>query len=148
GVPQHFFDVVIGVFHVEAGGERLRLAAIVVADRGHFGARKPAQHREMRHLRDAARAQHADANGIVHFGAGGGAGAAGCRPAFRRYMTPVRRLAVLRPVERTPRPSSVNRHAFERLNSWPSVPLSPAVMMSSASSTNVPSIAAPLPLRT
>ena len=36
GVAQHLFDVVVGVFHLEARGERLRLADIVVADRRHF----------------------------------------------------------------------------------------------------------------
>ena len=50
-------------------------------------------------------------------------------------------------LDSTPRPSSVNRHAGERLNSNPIVPFKPAVITSSASSTNVPLIAGPLPLR-
>src|SRR5436309_5191232 len=100
----------------------------------------------MRDLRDRPGPEHPDANGVVHFGP--------VLPApcsllpVNRYMMPVRRLTLLSPLDSTPRPSTVKRHACERLNSNPIVPFNPAVITSRASSMNVPLIAAPLPLRT
>ncbi len=62
-------------------------------------------------------------------------------------MNPLRRLTVESPLETTPRPSSVNRQARESANSAPIVALNPALISSKASSTNVPLMALPLPLR-
>src|SRR5258705_9310003 len=146
GVAQHFFYVVVGVFHLEARGERLRLADIVVADRRDFDTRQAQKHGQLRDLRNRARPKHADPNRIVHLGALFPAPCA--LLSLNRYMIPVRRLAALSPLDSVPRPSSVNRQAWDRLNSNPIVPLSPAVMTSRASSTKVPLIAAPPPLRT
>src|SRR5205085_12024522 len=146
GVAQHFFNVVVGILHVEARRQRLRFADVVVADCRDLDPRQPAQHRQVRDLRDRSRPEDADANRIVHLRPV--LPATGSRPPGKRYMIPVRTLAVFRPLDSTPRPSSVKRQAFERLNSKPIVPFNPAVMTSSASSTNVPLIAGPLPFRT
>src|SRR6267378_618819 len=143
GVAEHLFDVVVGVLHLEAGGEGLRFADVVVADRDYFDAGKPPEHRQVRDLRDRAGAEHPDADWVLHL-----LPARCSLPARSRYMMPVRRLTVLSPLDSTPRPSTVKRHAEERLNSNPIVPFNPAVMTSRASSMNVPLIAAPLPLRT
>src|SRR6267378_3348176 len=146
GVAEDLFDVVVGVLNLEAGGEGLCFADIIVADRHYLDAGEPPEHRQMRDLRDRASAKHADPNGLVHLlllppGPRS-------RPPGSRYMTPVRRLTDLSPLDSTPRPSTVKRHAGERLNSNPIVPFNPAVITSRASSMNVPLIAAPLPLRT
>src|SRR5439155_95868 len=50
------------------------------------------------------------------------------------------------PLDSTPRASTVTRQCFAPISA-PIVPFPPAVIWSSASSTNVPSIALPLPLR-
>src|SRR5207249_7422904 len=142
-VAQHFLDVVVGVLHLETRRERLRLPHVVVADGSHFHTGQPPQHRQVCDLRDPARANHAHADGIVHFLP------APCSLLPRNlYINPVLRLTVFSPLDTVPRPSTVNRHAGESRNSAPILPFRPAVMTSSASSTNVPLIAAPLPLRT
>src|SRR5712671_4348215 len=143
GVAEDLLDIVVGVLHFEAGGEGLCFPDVIVADRHDLDAGQAPEHRQVRDLRDRAGSQYADADRIVHFLAL----VLGSRPARSRYMMPVRRLAVRSPLDNTPRPSTVNRQAGERLNSNPMVPLSPAVITSSASSTNVPLIAVPLPLR-
>src|SRR5207249_1012552 len=102
-------------------------------------------HRHMRDLRDRASSEDAYADRIVHLG---GLLPAPCSlPPRSRYMMPVLRLTLLSPLDSIPRPSTVKRHACERLNSNPIVPFNPAVITSRASSMNVPLIAAPLPLR-
>src|SRR6185295_2837251 len=94
--------------------------------------------------RERGARDHAHADGIVHLTpAPPPCSLLGCR----RYIRPVRKLAVCKPLDSTPRPSTVKRKARVRLNSNPIVPFKPAVTTSSASSTNVPLIAGPLPLR-
>ncbi len=45
GVTEDFFDVVVGVLHLEAGREGLRLTDVIVADRGDLDARQAPEHR-------------------------------------------------------------------------------------------------------
>src|SRR6266702_4414092 len=135
GVLQHLFDVVERLVDVEPRGEGLRLAQIVVADRRHLDSGKPPQDGEVRHLCDRARPDHGDADRVAHFP----------KPA-QRYITPVRRLTVESPLDSTPRASKVKRQRLAP-TSVPIVPFSPAVISLSASCTNVPSMAGPLPWR-
>jgi len=125
-VAQHVLDVVVAVPDLEVAGEAAGLGDVVVADRHHLDPGHPAQRRQVRDLRDGARADHADADRVVH-------------PPFpfppapaQRYMTPARRLSVESPLATTPRPSRVRRQRFPP-TSAPSVPFSPAVKPFNAS---------------
>ena len=65
-VLQYLLDVVVRLPHVEAGGEGLRLGEVVVADRRDFDPGDLPQDGEVRHLGDAPRPHHGDADGITH----------------------------------------------------------------------------------
>jgi len=121
-MAQHFFDVVERVLHLEARGEGLGLAHVVVADRGDLDARQLAQDGKVRHLRDRPRPYHRHTDGRAHR-----PGDLPPRIPAQRYITPVRRLTVERPLDSTPRASSVTRQRFAP-NSAPSVPFKPAVI--------------------
>src|SRR5207247_9911815 len=82
---------------------------------------------------DRPRPDHRDAQGIAH------------RFPGSRYITPARSEPVDSWVASTPRASTVKRHVGLVAISNPSVPFNPADTPSSASSTNVPLMAAPLP---
>src|ERR1041385_2829637 len=93
GVLEHLFDVVERLLDFEPGGEGLRLAEIVVADRRNLDAGEPPQRRQMSHLRDRSRAAHGYADRVARFVA-------------QRYMTPERSDAGESPLESRPRRSA------------------------------------------
>src|SRR5436309_5097375 len=106
-VAEYFLDVVEGVLHLEARGEGLRLAHVVVADRGDFDARQLAQHGEVRDLGDSPGADDRDPDRRAHR-------APGLLPIpAQRYMMPVRKLTVESPLDSTPRASTVTRQRSE-----------------------------------
>src|SRR2546428_12998406 len=105
-VAEYFLDVVEGVLHLEARGEGLRLAHIVVADRGDFDARQLAQHGEVRDLGDRPGADDRDPDRRAHRAPGLLA-----IPA-QRYMSPVRNLTRVPPLDSTLRASTVTRLNF------------------------------------
>src|SRR5207249_2493420 len=76
GVAQHVLDVVVRIRHLEAGGERLSLRGVVVADRRDLDARQAPQRREMRDLGNGPGAHHHHANRVAH------------RAPTQRYRTP------------------------------------------------------------
>src|SRR5437879_13001964 len=105
-VAEYFLDVVEGVLHLEARGEGLRLAHIVVADRGDFDARQLAQHGEVRNLGDRPGADDRDPDRRAHR-------APGLLPIpAQRHMTPVRKLTLDSPLASTPRAPTVTRPRF------------------------------------
>src|SRR5439155_642533 len=142
GVLEHFLDVVERLLDVEPRRERLGLAEVRVADGGDLHSREAPQDREVRHLGNRARPDHRDADRVAHF--------AVPRPLSRelaqRYVTPLRSEAVETPLDSTPRASKMKRQRLAPI-SVPTVPFRPAVIELSASWTNVPSMAGPLPCR-
>ena len=65
-VAQHLLDIVVGVGDLEAGGERVGLGGIVVADGRDLDPLEAPQRGEMGDLGDGAGAHHDDAHQLAH----------------------------------------------------------------------------------
>ena len=63
---QQILDVGVHVGHAEAVGERARFGTVVVAQGDELRPPHLRQDRQMRELRDCARADHSDSNGFLH----------------------------------------------------------------------------------